>query len=410
MATGSSRGQYFAIARQYQQLLAEDGIELQIRETAGSVENASLLRKEPADVDIAILQGGAVPHAEAEPVASLAALYYEPLWVFHRAGTEDKPWDDLAQCRGRKLAIGTEGSGTRALATMLLADNKVAEGDAAGTQLLPLAGEEAAAALEQGDIDAAFLVISPRSPIVRRLLNTPGISLINFRRSAAYCKKYRYLRIVTLHEGLLDFHENLPASDLQLLAPTASLVARRDLHPALTPLLLRAAARVHQQGGYLESPGEFPSMHRVDFPISEGARRYFHRGPSPLYRYLPFRWAAWADRVKMMIFPLATLLIPLFKFAPPVYRWSIRSKIYRWYRVLREVDQKLRKPDGDIDYAHEIKQLEQVERELGEVTVPLSYMDEFYDLRGHVAFVREQLTEMQAKATEGTRPKLHKAA
>ena len=151
-------------------------------------------------------------------------------------------------------------------------------------------------------------------------------------------------------------------------------------------------------------------MHRVDFPISEGARRYFVRGPSPLFRYLPFRWAAWADRVKVMVLPLATLLIPLFKFAPPVYRWSIRSKIYRWYRVLREVDQKLRRPDGEIDYAHEIKQLEQVERELGEVSVPLSYMDEFYDLRCHVAFVREQLAQMQAKAAANARPKLHKAA
>ena len=246
--------------------------------------------------------------------------------------------------------------------------------------------------------------------MIRRLLNTPGVRLVDFRRSAAYCRKYRYLRRVTLHEGLLDFEHNLPGGDVHLLAPTASLVAREDIHPALTPLLLRAVTKVHGSGGYLESPGEFPSMHRVDFPLSEAARHHFERGPSPLYRYLPFRWAAWLDRMKMMVLPLATLLIPLFRFAPPVYRWSIRSKIYLWYRVLREVDQKLRLPSGEVDYADEIRQLDQVERELSEVQVPLSYMDEFYDLRGHVAFIREQLCQLQAATTNVSVPKVQKQA
>jgi hypothetical protein len=293
---------------------------------------------------------------------------------------------------------------------MLLTENGVVDDGDAETELLPLSGEAAADALAAGEIDAAFLVISPRSPVVKRLLNMPGVRLAELRRAEAYCTKYRYLQRVTLHEGLLDFEANVPRKDVHLLAPTASLVARSDLHPALTPLLLRAAARVHRGGGYLESPGEFPSPQGVDFPLSEAARGHFEQGPNPLYRYLPFRWAAWADRVKLMVLPLATLLIPLFKLAPPVYRWSIRSKILRWYRVLREVDQKLRQPSAEIDYAHEIRQLEQVERELGEVSVPLSYMDQFYDLRSHVAFVREQLCQLQQQSAGNGASKLHRPA
>ena len=411
IATGSSQGQYYAFAQQYRDVLAEDGIELRIRETAGSVENATLLHDANSDVDIALMQGGAVTHEGRDKpennISSLAALYYEPLWVFYRG---DQGWDDLSQCSGKKLAVGPDGSGTRALACMLLGENGIDSGDSAGTELLPATGNIAADAITAGEIDVAFLVTSPRSPVIRRLLNTPGVQLVDFRRSAAYCRKYRYLRRVTLHEGLLDFEHNLPGGDVHLLAPTASLVVRDDIHPALTPLLLRCVARVHGNGGFLESPGEFPSMHRVDFPLSEAARHHFERGPSPLFRNLPFRWAAWLDRMKMMVLPLATLLIPLVRCAPPVYRWSIRSKIYRWYRVLRDVDQKLRLPVAEIDYAHEIRQLEQVDRELAEVQVPLSYMDEFYDLRGHVAFIREQLCELHTGAVRVPDSKLGKKA
>ncbi|MCA9267233.1 MAG: C4-dicarboxylate ABC transporter substrate-binding protein, partial [Planctomycetales bacterium] len=205
------------------------------------------------------------------------------------------------------------------------------------------------------------------------------------------CKRFPYLTPVTLGEGLLDLDRNLPDHQVTLVAPTACLVARGDLHPALTPLLLEAAAEVHAGGGYLEEPGEFPSPHRVDFPIGAEARRYFSRGPSLLYRYLPFRAAAWIDRVKLMLLPLITLLLPLAKAAPPVYRWRIRSKIYRWYRVLRDIDQKLKDSSEPIDAAAEVARLKTLDRELAEVSVPLSYMEEFYNLRLHIRYVQERL-------------------
>lgn len=395
IASGSPEGRYYAVAQQYRQILAENGIDLKVRPTQGSVENARLLRDENSGVELAIMQAGAVPHEDDEVIASLAGIYYEPLWVFYR--DEQATWRDLSHLRGRQVAIGPDGSGTRAMALTLLDDNQIAQDDRNGTKLLPLTGSEAADALARGEIDAAFFVISPQAALVKRLLAAPGVKLLSFRRAAAYCRKHRYLTPVTLHEGLLNFDHNLPASDVQLLAPTACLVARRDLHAALTPLLLEAAAQVHQPGGYLSAPGDFPSSHQVDFPLSADARRYFARGPSVFYRYLPFQWAAWADRVKMLLLPLLTLLLPLSKFAPPVYRWSIRSKIYRWYRALREVDQKMKSPEPNWDVAQEIEKLEAVEVELAEVSVPLSYMAEFYNLRTHVAFVLERLRAIAAE-------------
>lgn len=398
IATGSSAGQYYASAEQYREILARSGVTLNIRETAGSVENGALLSRDDSGVSLAIMQAGAVPRREDETIVSLAGLYFEPLWVFYRGDAPN--WSELEKLRGRRIAIGPAGSGTRSLAMTLLHENNMATKADDATSTSELSGREAADALLAGEVDAAFFVISPRSPIVMELLRDENVHLLNFRRAEAYSRKYRYLTPVTLHEGLLDLDANVPSHDIQLLAPTAALVARGDLHPALVPLLLEAASTVHESGGYLESPGDFPSPHRVDFPLCADARRYFARGPSAFYRYLPFRWAAWGDRVKMMILPLMTLLIPLTKFGPPVYRWSIRSKIYRWYRVLREIDQKMRKvrtPDGvHDDLAVEISTLEKLEHELAEVSVPLSYMEEFYNLRLHVAFVLKRLRSRQA--------------
>lgn len=393
IATGTPSGQYFAFAQQYREILAEDGITLHVRPTAGSVENAELLRDEGASVDLAIMQGGAVESSAGERIRSLGGLYLEPLWVFYR--DEQTTWNDLSRARGRRLAIGPEGSGTRALALALLQENKIAGPSDTTTKALPLAGQDAADALVRGDIDAVFMVISPRSSIVRQLLAQPDIRLMSFRRAEAYARKYPYLTTVTLHEGLLDLDANLPDGDVKLLAAGACLVAGEQLHPALVPLLLEAATRVHQRGGYLESPGEFPSPHRVDFPLAAEARKYFQRGPSVFYRYLPFRWAAWVDRVKMMLLPLVTLLFPLAKFFPPLYRWSIRSKIFRWYGALREIDQKMKHADDHVDFTADIEHLENLEVELAEVLVPLSYMEEFYNLRLHVAFVLERLRQRQ---------------
>lgn len=393
IATGSRQGAYYAFAQQYQAILARHGIDLKIRSTAGSVENAQLLNDEQSGVSLAFVQSGAVPRTKAGDLQSLASLYLEPVWIFYR--DSDPNWNELSRLRGRRVAIGPEGSGTRALALTMLAENEISADDGQGTQLLPWGADAAAAALIAGEIDAAMFVISPQSPLVAALLLRQDVHLLSLRRAAAYCRNFRYLSNVQLSEGLLDLTHNVPQRDNSLIAPTACLVARADLHPALVPLMLEAATEVHSGGNFLEEPGEFPSPHHVDLPLSESARRYFNRGPSALYRYFPFRLAAWLDRTKVMLLPLLTLLFPLAKYAAPVYRWRIREKIYRWYAVLREIDQKLKNADDDVDFSADIARLRRLEAELAEVSVPLSYMEEFYNLRLHISYVLTRLDEYQ---------------
>ena len=384
IATGRPDGAYYAFAEQYRDILARDGVTLEIRATAGSIENRKLLQAADGQVSLAFIQGGTTPSGTTG-LQALASLYREPLWVFTRG---DAAFSRLTQLRGRRIAVGPEGSGTRAIAEMLLEQNGVKTGDAAGTTLVSLGGQDAAQALRNGDVDAAFFVVAPRAALVHDLLSDRRVHLMDFRRAAAYARRYPFLSRVTLAEGMLDFEQNLPARDVQLIAPTANLVARSDLHPALVPLLLKAAEEVHESGGLLEQPNEFPSALHVDLPLNSQARQYLKSGPSMLYRYLPFSLAAGIDRAKLM---------PLIKAAPPVYRWRIRYRIYRWYRVLRQIDEQVKTADAGADFATETAQLHTLENELAEVSVPLSYMEEVYNLRMHVEFVLRRLERLRGE-------------
>jgi hypothetical protein len=322
----------------------------------------------------------------------------EPVWVFYRG---DEPLEYLTDLRGKRIAIGKPDSGTQSLARLLLNDNKIVPDESPavpGTHLLPWGGTRAAQALQVGEVDAAFFVISPQSPLVRKLLQTEGVRLLSFRRANAYRHKYPFLSSVTLSEGMLDLDQNVPARDIVLLAPAANLVARRGMHDALVPLILDAVTQVHRDGGFLEQPGTFPTLRYVDGSVNAKARRYFQSGSPLFYRVLPFRLAVWLDQIKLIAIPLFTLLLPLFKAAPPIYRWSIRSKIYRWYRVLREVDVKLKEAEAGIDFTDDIARLRALDVELSEVSVPLSYMEEFYNLRLHVAYLRDKLLERQQRS------------
>jgi hypothetical protein len=217
-----------------------------------------------------------------------------------------------------------------------------------------------------------------------------AIRLFDVTRSLAYERNVRFLSAVPFTEGMYDLAANVPDRDRRLLAPTASLYATPDLHPAIVPLLIEAAREIHGRGDLFEETDEFPSPRQMEAPLAVAADQYFRSGPSFLYRVLPFGLAAAVDRLKIMLLPLLTLLLPLLKVAPPLYRWRIRSKIYRWYRVLRDVEARLKASDEEADVSGLLEELAVVEHEIDAVKVPPSYMEELYNLKMHLALIRQQ--------------------
>jgi len=384
IATGSEGGAYHLYGQRYQALLARDRVRVELAPSSGSLENLERLAQK-SGVAVAFIQGGVGDAAAQTELVTLAALYYEPLWIFYRGKRE---WTLLTQLVGKRVAIGAEGSGTRALALTLL---KAAGAPLDPERMLPLSGAAAADALAAGRLDAALLVAGPDAPVVQRLLHEPGVRLMSLGHAQALARRFPYLATVTLPRGAIDLAADVPQRDIELVATTAYLVARERFHPALVSLLLQAAQRVHRAGGVLHRSGEFPAARDGDFPLSEDAQRFFRSGPPFLQRYLPFWLANLLERLLVLLVPLIAVMIPVMRVFPGVYIWRVRVRVFRWYRELRAVEQEAatHPPAGRI--AELLAQLDAIQDGVSRTKVPLTYSDYVYNLKLHIDLVRSRL-------------------
>ncbi|MBL4886386.1 MAG: ABC transporter substrate-binding protein [Planctomycetaceae bacterium] len=402
IAAGPRGGAYYEQASKFREYFAENGIELEIRETAGSIENYELLLADN-DIHVAIVQGGTRPKGLTKnSLESLASLYLEPLWVFTKAESNYSQFRDLA---GQSIAIGYPESGTEAIMKVLLKANGFIDqtpvdaeepqpeeeaADHSPARFVLQGGDEAATLLKAGKVDAACFVMHPNNKLVRELMTDPKITLLAFDRQQAYRQLFPYLSDVILAEGVLDLENNIPPQEIPLIAPAANLVAAAKLHDAFVPLFIEAASTNFERENLLISDDKFPSLSFSEFQPHVATLSFFKSGPSLLYRYLPFWIASLLDRMKIMIIPLLTLTIPLVKIAPPVYRWRIRSRIYRWYDLLHQMDQRLEQADKEM-IDKKLNALQTMESELETIKVPLSFMEEFYNLQVHLELVKKKI-------------------
>ena len=375
-------------AEKYRSILASNGITVQILPSKGSLENLQRLNDPSFHVDIGFVQGGIATGIKVERLVSLGSLFYEPLAIFYRSAD---PVDRLSQFSGKRLAIGAEGSGTRALALTLLKANGIESGGR--TALLDLSGEDAARALIAHKIDAVFLTgDSATPPLMRKLLQTPGIRVFNFVQAEAYTRRFRYLTRLELPMGTLDLGKNSPERTLYLIAPTVELVARENLHPAISDLLIEAAREIHGSATLLQHAGEFPAPLEHEFRISNDAARYYKSGKRFLYRALPFWLASLADRAFVVLVPIVVLLLPGLRLVPSLYQWRVRARIYRWYGALIRLEREglMNSIPEQPEQMH--KQLDEIEKGVNNMKVPVAFADQFYVLREHIRFVRERLS------------------
>lgn len=384
IASGSERGAYYQFANRYKEILERQGIKLNVVKTQGSVENIQLL--EAGKVDVAFVQGGVGDPVAQPDLVSLGSLYFEPLWVFVRA---DSAVTRLSDLTAKNMAVGSKGSGTWPVVRQLLALNDLAT---TGDHLHHVSSADGAESLVAGTVDAAFFITSPKSSLIRELLANASLRVLAFERSEAYVRQMPSLSAVTFPAGVVSLSQNIPAKDVTLLAPAATLATHAELHPALQNLLVQALIEVHGTGGVFEDAGQFPSTRFVDYPLSADAKRYLNDGPPLLQRYLPFWAAVMIDRLKVMLVPLLTLLIPLFKILPPAYRWRVRSSIYSWYKALSDIELRAASASTDQERQALRDELAALEVDVRTLKVPLSYSDELYNLRLHMDLIQKRLS------------------
>ncbi|MGB5749190.1 MAG: TAXI family TRAP transporter solute-binding subunit [Desulfobacterales bacterium] len=385
---GPPEGANFKYAQAYREILAKEGISLELRSTAGSAENLKLLGAASGGVDVAFVQGSMKSLAQNTDLVSLGSLFFEPLWIFHRTNLALRRIPDL---KGLRLAVGKEGGGTKILTMRLLELNGV---NSQNTRILSYGYQKAADMLLNGEVDVAFFVSTHLASHVINLIDSKSVKLMGLERAEAYALLYHFLYVLKVPEGVIDLEANIPARDLTLVAPTTQLVARPDLHPALINLLLEAAEIVHEFGGDFEREGEFPTPKYLDFKLSQDAERFYKFGPPFLQRYLPFWIAILVSRMTILLLPLVAVVLPLFKLMPLVYRWRMRSKIYRWYSKLRAFDPERHKEEGTERLKEYLVKLEGIEAKVSNISVPLSYSEELYHLRMHIDLLRSKLKQM----------------
>lgn len=389
-AAGAPGGAYHDYAQRYQRLMQEQGIEVELIDTAGSIDNLRML--EAGEVDVAIVQGGLATPEDASILRSAGGIFEEPFWVFVRA---DHPAQSFGDLRTARLSIGLAGSGTRALAQTL---QQQYGGEWPEASRLALGSAESQAALSAGEIDAAAFAAAPGAAYVQALMRSEAVRLLPFDRANALARREEALSAVTLIRGVVDVGADLPSQDVPLVAAIAQLTVHEDIHPAIEALLLDTAMLIHSDPSIFTQGGAFPNMSSVDLPVSKQVARYYQDGPSFLRRYFPFGVANFLERAWVLIIPLLTLAIPLIRVAPPIYRWRVRRKIYVWYKDLRELEQQGRAlPVGEARGGVE-KQLERLQIEVGKLDVPLSYTDDLYRLRSHIEFVKQLLLSVKPAA------------
>lgn len=390
ISTGQENSAYEEFGKKYAGALAKSGIHVTLKRSLGSQENLLRLKNPGSGIDVAFVQSGSTEQDEAERkgLVSLGSLFTEPVWLFFR---DTRKITRLTQLKGLKINVGPEGTGVPELFRKLLSVNGVEPAD---LRLGALENTPATVALLDGRIDGLVFSSAPDAPLIQMLLQTPGIRLFDFSQAEAYTRRFPFLSHVILPRGIVDLGRDLPHKDYHLIAPTATLVARADLHPALVDLLVQSAADIHGGAGWFHKKDEFPTARFTEIPVSPVAEKFYKNGPPLLQRYLPFWLANFFGRMWVVVVALGALVLPLSRIIPPLYVWKVRSRVYRWYGQLRAVEQAIEdvppERQGDV-YPGQLRRLNEIEERVNRISIPLSFADELYGLRSHINFVRRRV-------------------
>jgi TRAP-type uncharacterized transport system substrate-binding protein len=386
MATGPEGDTYHDIGQRYRAVLARANVEVQLVPTAGSVENLASLLNANSPVNVALIEGGIFGARDTSGVESLGTIFYEPLWWFYRGAVETTGNEAL---RDRKVSIGPEGSGTRALSLELMKRSGMEGRFAQVLSLPPLAAGDQ---LRAGNIDVAFIMTSWESPVVQQLLADPRIGLSGFPHADAFVALYPFLTKVIVPRGVTDIANDRPPADVVLIATKASLVVRKDLHPAIQYLLLNAAREIHSGPSIFHRANQFPAPEAIDIPLSNEAQRFYKSGLPFLNDFFPFWMAALLGKLFILLVPILGVLYPMMRLLPRTYDWLMRSKVLRMYGELRLLEDELASARGSAGATPDmIARLDRLEQEANHLRLPVAYATMLYTLRDHIGLVRAGL-------------------
>lgn len=385
ISSGPEDSSFHKTALRYAKKLEKSGVKVNVLTSNGSLQNLERLSDPKSKVDLAFVQAGIKDKEyKIDQMISLGSVTNQPLMVFYRG---KKKIELLSELKGKKIAVGLEGSGTRKFALKFLSSNGIKENE--GTDLLNMDADSAAAALENHTIDAAFIMSENASyGDIRKLMRSSEIKLMSFKQAAAYVRKLDYLNVFELPEGAVDLGLNIPDQDISLVGPMVELIAIKNLHPAISDLILDAATEIHARPSLFQKRGEFPMAFEHSIALSEDATRFYKSGKTFIYRYLPYWLASLVSRFVVVLLPILILLIPAIRMVPSIFRWRTRMKIRSRYRELLILEERFRNESDPQRLASLRRSFDRIDTETSKMRMRAAFADQFYSLRVHMEYVR----------------------
>jgi TRAP-type uncharacterized transport system substrate-binding protein len=394
IATGRKGTTFDYFGEKYRARFARAGIELNVRETAGALENYKLLQDRNSNVQIAFSTGGISNGAQAPDLRSMGLIFNVPFWVFY---SSSQSLDSLTQLKGKRIAVGPEGSGARYTAERILTRAKI---DATTATLLPLAGDAAVEALDKGVVDAALLVGGSDAPSVESLLNNPNIRLMNFSSADAFTRVFPDVVRLVLPKGVVQLDPPSPPNDITMVGTTAKVLIHDDLHPAIVQLLAQTLKEEHGGAGLFQRRGEFPEIDDPEYAVPSVAIEYYRNGPSLLAKYLPLWTTAYVQRTIAFLVAALAIVFPAFGFAPRLYEWFVRQRFRQLYQRLRAIESALQERLTATKAEALQAELDDIERST--ISVPVRHSDLYFMLRYHLDRTRSRLTKASCDITTQT--------
>ena len=385
MATGVKGSSFEYFSKQYRDIFARSNIELELRETAGAVDNVKLLQDPKSDVQIALVTGGVSDGEHAPGLLSLGTVYNNPFWIFY---SSNEPVERLSQLKGKRIAVGPVGSGTRAAAEKILGKNGV---NSESATLLPFIGSTAVEAMNDGKVDAVWIFGAPDSPPVHSLLHNPNFRIMGFQTAEALTRIFPELARLLLPQGVIDIYKNIPPNDVPLIGSTTKVLVRSDLHPEIVQLLLQTMVEAHSGVNIFQRAGEFPNSTDVEYPVAPAAIDFYKNGPSFMQRHLPLWLSVHAQRAIAVLVTAIAIGFPLFRFFPVFYNWITRRRLFYWYAQLKALEASFDADPMDKRWAEKQAKIEQIEDAVSHIRIPITFSDQVYNLRSHIDIVRRKI-------------------
>ena len=386
MATAFKGSSFEYYGRQYREIFARSNVELELRETAGALENVKLLQDPKSDVQIAFVIGGVSDGKHAPGLLSLGTVYNQPFWIFYNS---NESVERLSQLIGKRIAVGPVGSGTRYAADQILGKGGV---NSENSTLLPIAGSAAVEAMNSGKADAVWIIGAPDSTSVQSFLRNPNVRLMSFPMAEAFTRIFPELARLVLPQGVVDIGQNVPPNDVPLIGSTAKILVRSDLHPEIVQLLLQTMVEVHSGPNIFQRTGEFPNSTDVEYPVAPAAIDFYKNGPSFMQRHLPLWLSVHAQRAIAVLVAAIALGLPLFRLLPSAYNWITRRRLFYWYAQLKALEASFDADPIDKRLAEKQAEIERIEEAVSHIRFPLTFSDQLYNLRSHIDIVRRKIT------------------